>query len=549
MGSDPAATRGVSSNPVPTVTAGRWAAGHTSLPGLLTATAIVAFMVAALGSLLAVGGEIDLASLADPYVWGIVRFTLLQAGLSTLLSVAPALPIARALARRPAFPSRRAVLALLTMPLALPALVAVLGILSVWGRAGWLAQALAQLGLAHTPSIYGLTGILLAHVFFNLPFAVLVLLARLEATPGETWRLASQLGLGPRAIWWLVEWPALRAALPGLAGVILLLCATSFAIVLTLGGGPGAATLEVAIYQSLRFDFDPPRAALLAVLQTALCGVLVASLRGAAMPMAAEMARGASVPRWDTTGRLGAALDTFCIALATLLVGLPVLAVVASGVSAGLTGLLADPLVWRAAATSLAIAPAAALLSTSAAWSLITAARRSGGMPRAALDIAGPLVLAVPPFVLGAGWLVLLNRAGLAFSLAPLMVVAINALMALPFALRILGSADASLAAEHHRLCELLGLSGWSRFRLIDWPMLRGAFTFALALAASLSLGDLGIAALFGSEQLLTLPLLLQQRMGSYRIADASGLALLLALLCLGLFQLGEQVARRGRGA
>ena len=51
----------------------------------------------------------------------------------------------------------------------------------------------------------------------------------------------------------------MRAALPGVAGLIFMLCMTSFTIVLTLGGGPAATTLEVAIYQSLRFDFDPAR--------------------------------------------------------------------------------------------------------------------------------------------------------------------------------------------------------------------------------------------------------------------------------------------------
>ena len=40
---------------------------------------------------------------------------------------------------------------------------------------------------------------------------------------------------------------------------------------LTLGGGPRAATLEVAIYESVRFDVDFARAGLLALLQVAIC--------------------------------------------------------------------------------------------------------------------------------------------------------------------------------------------------------------------------------------------------------------------------------------
>ena len=53
-----------------------------------------------------------------------------------------------------------------------------------------------------------------------------------------------------------------------------MLCITSFTIVLTLGGGPAATTLEVAIYQALRFDFDPARAVTLTLLQIALTVVV-----------------------------------------------------------------------------------------------------------------------------------------------------------------------------------------------------------------------------------------------------------------------------------
>ena len=57
-----------------------------------------------------------------------------------------------------------------------------------------------------------------------------------------------------------------------------MLCITSFTIVLTLGGGPRATTLEVAIYQALRFDFDPARAVTLTLLQIALTFVVVVAL-------------------------------------------------------------------------------------------------------------------------------------------------------------------------------------------------------------------------------------------------------------------------------
>ena len=155
------------------------------------------------------------------------------------------------------------------------------------------------------------------------------------------------------------------------------------------------------------------------------------------------------------------------------------------------------------------------------------------------------MLLVLPPFVIGAGWFLLLNRFGIAFALAPLAIIMVNAMMSLPFALRILMAAEEALGADLNRLCANLGLNGWTRLRLIDLPRHARAFAFAGALSGALSLGDLGIAALFGSERLVTLPLLLQQRMGSYRQADAAALAGLLASLCLLIFAAADAAARR----
>ncbi len=176
------------------------------------------------------------ASAFDSYLFRVARFTLWQALLSTALSVIPAIFVARALSRHPTFPGRRIILRLFALPLALPAIVAALGILALLGRAGYFAGFLSRLSSEPWPGIYGLAGILVAHVFFNLPLATRFFLETLDTLPADQWRLASQLGMGARASFRLIEWPALRAALPGIAGLVFMLCITSFTIVLTLGG-------------------------------------------------------------------------------------------------------------------------------------------------------------------------------------------------------------------------------------------------------------------------------------------------------------------------
>src|SRR5690606_41723942 len=83
------------------------------------------------------------AAAFDAYLGRTIRFTLWQAALSTALSVVPAIFVARALSRHPAFPGRAFILRLFALPLALPAIVAALGILALLGRAGILAAPLS----------------------------------------------------------------------------------------------------------------------------------------------------------------------------------------------------------------------------------------------------------------------------------------------------------------------------------------------------------------------------------------------------------------------
>ncbi len=492
----------------------------------------------------------------DPYLLRIARFTLLQAVLSTALSVLPAILVARALSRHSAFFGRGFILRLFAVPLALPAIVAALGVLALYGRAGYFAPVMSAIRGGDWPGIYGLAGILVAHAFFNLPLATRLFLESLDTVPTDHWRLSAQLGMGARASFRLIEWPAMRAALPGIAGLVFMLCATSFTVVLTLGGGPAATTLEVAIYQALRFDFDPARAVTLTIVQIALTGLIVAVLArlGTGMTGEANIAVSARRPVW--TGTAERVFNIVVIALAVAFVLGPMVATVLAGLAADLTRLAGEASVQQATATSLVLAALAALVCVALSLSLVMARRameisRGPARPPSFLerlsDTGAVFVLVVPPVVIGAGWFVLLRHSGGVFAAAPFMVVAVNAAMAMPFAMRAIRPAYDSASVRHERLCAQLGMSGWARLRLVDWPVLRRPLATGYAFAMALSLGDLGVIALFGSNSVQTLPYLLLARMSSYRTADAAGLALFLGLLCLVLMFVADRLGREAK--
>ncbi|MBZ0163457.1 MAG: thiamine/thiamine pyrophosphate ABC transporter permease [Notoacmeibacter sp.] len=532
-------------------------------PGLSRAPAGAGTGLAALAYLavLAGGAFLGLAVVAagdlegalgavDPYMLRVARFTLWQAALSTLLSVIPALFVARAFFRHPRFPGRRFAIRLFALPLAIPALVAALGVLALYGRAGIAAPALAWLSGDSWSGIFGLSGILLAHVFFNLPLATRLFLEALDAVPDDRWRLASQLSMGARPTFRIVEWPALRAATPGIAALVFMLCATSFTVVLTLGGGPRATTMEVAIYQALRFDFDPARAVALTALQVTLTALIVVAIARLGAPFAQETNITISPRRYLAPGWLETLLNAVTLSAAIAFVAGPIAATVIAGLSADLARLAGDPAVHRAVATSLVLSFLSGLVALALSFALVRSrqrleAARQGGAPglvERLSDNGASLILVVPAVVIGAGWFILLHYFVNVFAVAPVMVVAVNAAMALPFAMRALRPAHDAAAARHDRLAASLAVTGFARLRLIDWPALRGPALTAFAFAMALSLGDLGVIALFGSDSVQTLPYLLLARLGSYRTADAAGLALILATMCLTLIFAAERM-------
>ncbi|WP_304619927.1 ABC transporter permease subunit [Paracoccus sediminilitoris] len=501
------------------------------IAGRIVAAGLAALI---LGTLAAVAWQAGGLSGLGEWDWRAVRFTIWQAALSATLSAALAVPVARALARR-RFRGRGLLVTLLGAPFILPVIVAIMGLISVFGRNGALNEGLRALGLPEI-GIYGWQGVILAHVFFNLPLSVRLILQGWQAIPSERFRLASSLGFAPADIARHLERPMLRAALPGVWLAVFLVCLTSFTVALALGGGPRATTVELAIYQAFRFDFDLGRAATLGLVQIALCIAALMVARWIAIPAAfgagMDERQGPTGPRgW----RVGA--DAAVIALAAGFLLWPLVAVMAVGVPR-LPALEAD--IWWAAGRSVVMAVISALLAVVLCLTLaLTIARGAGRWTEA----AGMLPLIASPLVLGTGLFILLRDVASPQQMALPVTVAINAAMALPFGLRALIPAARSLQDDYGQLAASLDLRGWARLRYLTLPRLARPLGFAGGLAAALAMGDLGVITLFASDQ-PTLPLKLYQLMNSYRMADAAGAAVLLMALSFGLFWIFDKGGR-----
>lgn len=519
------------------------------MPGIFSAGLIVALVLSAISALIGQANELSpLQIWQDPYLRHVTGFSFYQAALSTLLSIVPAIPTAYALSRR-RFPGRDLLLRLFAMTLVLPVLVAVFGLLSIYGKSGLLAELLRTCGQPLPFSIYGLNGILLAHVFLNLPLATRLLLQSLEGIPFEQHQLAAHLGIRGWSKFRFIAWPRLRQQLPHVIGLIFMLCFTSFAVIMSLGGGPKATTIELAIYQALRYDFDLAGGAILALWQMLICGSLVLFTQRFAKPLATSSSSVGQKPLAQFDSWQAKAWDWLWIGLALLLVIPPLLAVVSAGLNSKLPALLSEPALWRAIGNSLQIAVFSCLMAVVAGMAILHTSRqwrlRQNKLAADGIELLGTIILVTPGLVLSTGIFLLLRQYTDVFAAAFWVVIVVNALMALPYVIKTLSQPMLHVAQQYTPLCQSLGMQGLARLRLVEWRALRKPIAQALAIGFVLSLGDLGVIALFGSQDFQTLPLYLFQLLGSYQMEAAAVAALLLLLLSLGLFTLVEKMLIR----
>lgn len=507
------------------------------LPGLAVVSFLLLFYANSLWQLLQHSQPDTWQNLwQDSYFWHILKFSLWQALLSALLSIVSGLLTAHALFHR-TFIGKNRLLKMFSLTFVLPVLVAVFGLIGVYGLSGWFNQLLAWLQLDWQPHFYGLSGILIAHLFFNLPLASKIFLQALHSIPIQQRQLAAQLNIRNLNFFRLIEFPYLRQQLLPVFALIFMLCFTSFAIVLTLGGGPKYTTLEVAIFQAITFDFDLGKAATLALVQFGLCFVLFQTNAYFSRHTATVLSKTQYGYQPQAFNRTLQFLHTLILLLVALFIALPLLNIVYNGLrSPVLWQVWQSAQLWQALAYSLTLAPVAALFAVSLSIALLLTVRQLRWYyyrksADSMLNI-GMMILAVPTLVLAIGLFLLLQTIDFSTVHLFLIVALCNALIAMPFVLRILATPFQNNMLYYQKLCQSLGIRGWTRCKLIEWQQLRQPIRTAYAYAFTLSLGDFTAIALFGNQDFSSLPRLLYQQLGHYRSQEAAVTALVLLLLC-----------------
>jgi thiamine transport system permease protein len=504
-------------------------------------------------------------ALTSPAIRAVIGFTIGQAVLSTLLTLAFGLPGAYLLARFQ-FPGKSLILALTSISFVLPTLVVAAAFNAVIGPRGWLNLALMEiLGLSQPPIqfINTLWAILIAHVFYNTTIVLRVVgdfWSHLDPRIGQA---AQTLGANRWQTLSRVTLPLLMPAISVAALLVFIFDFTSFGVVLVLGG-PRFATLEVEIYQQTIGLFNLPLAAALAVIQLAFTlGLTIGYTR-----LAARLTRPLSLrPRQYTqrrlTSRLSRVLATaYFLALLGLLT-LPLLALIARSfvqidAPRGASGGLAvhatldyyrelsinrrDSLFYvppsQAIAISLGYAAATVVLALSlglpAAWAL---ARRPEARFNRWIDPILMLPLGTSALTLGLGFIVALDRPPLDLRASPLLVPLAHSLVAFPFVVRSLTPSLRSIRPRLREAAAVMGATPGQIFRYIDLPLIGRALLVAATFAFTISIGEFGATALIARPEYPTIPVMIYRFLsqpGALNYGQALALSTLLALATAG---------------
>lgn len=170
--------------------------------------------------------------------------------ITTLLIPLAAAPLAYVLAFR-RFPGKSLLDALVSLPMVLPPTVLGFGLLLAMRPQGALGGAWES--LTGQRLVFSFTGIVLASLVYNLPFAVQPLRTAFEKLDPRLLEASAVLGLSPLRTFFRVVLPC---SLPGLAAASVLVFAHSlgeFGVILMVGGSiPGSTKVAaIAIYEAV----------------------------------------------------------------------------------------------------------------------------------------------------------------------------------------------------------------------------------------------------------------------------------------------------------
>jgi thiamine transport system permease protein len=489
-------------------------------------------------------------------------FTAWQAGVSTVLTLAVAIPCAYVLSRF-AFPGKSILIAIATVPFVLPTIVVAAAFSALLGPNGLVNDGLKGLLGLNEPPIRLMNTIwiiLAAHVFYNFALATRIIASYWSNLDSRFGHAAATLGASPLQTFLTVTLPLLRSPILAAASIVFLFSFTSFGVVLVLGG-PAFDTLEVVIYRETAFLFNLPVAAALAVVQIMFTFIVTTSYtwaqsRSAPGGLTLQIPRRPHGRSWLPVA--GVAIFMLAATLAPMAALAERSIYSADGytlefyrslndnVRGQVTFIPPTTAIFNSLKFAFGTLVVSVPLGVAAAYG---AARVARG--RAAVEAFFLVPLGVSAITLGLGMLITLDARPLNLRGEPVILVIAHSLVAYPFVARAVAARLRGLDPRLRQAALTLGAHPVRVFLEVELPLLWRAIVVGAVFAFAISMGEFGATLLISRAEWGTIPVAVFRLLGqpgSLHYGQAMAMSTILMVVTSAGFLLLERLRFRDLG-
>jgi thiamine transport system permease protein len=480
----------------------------------------------------------------------VLLFTFYQAALSTFLTLLLGLPSAFLFARYE-FRGKAALRALTAVPFMLPTVVVASSFSAIFGPRGLFSLLFPASSFLLQPSPFLL--ILLAHVFYNTTIVIRVVGNALASLDPKLEQAARSLGANSFGVWWNLTFPLLLPSLLAATLLVFLFDFTSFGVILLLGGSH-YATIEVEIYLRVLRLPNLPLAGLLSVIQL-ICTIIFSIIYSYFSSRSTTQLAPRSTIRKPKKLREKIFVLSFVLLLTSFFL-LPLSALPfrsffrleadrgqRGDVQYGFTTDYYSELFINRRDSVFYVPPIQATLNSLGYAGTTVLISLLFGFP-AAFALAKPtrlekildpvimLPLGSSAVMLGLGFIISYGK----YLASPLVVPFAHTLVALPFVIRTLQPAIASIPQRLRQAASSLGASPWEVWKAIDFPILRKATLAAATFAFTISLGEFGATLLISRPEYPTIPVAIERFLsqpGGLNYGQAMAMATILMVLTI----------------
>lgn len=474
-----------------------------------------------------------------PIVLSTVRDSLSQALMSAIFASLIGIPAGLWLGILSRSKLKRLIECLLFIPFGVPSLVAALGFILCFGKSGFLARyGLKDLGI-----LYNIKGVVLAHVFYNVPFMTLVVSHHRERVSQAQMSAARLLGTGPFTEIYLFVWPQLKNAVQAAFIQIVIFCLMSFALVLLLGGGPPVQTLETEIVGHMErgLAMNYPLGLVFVFYQLLILLLLTFCLRAHPVRRGEEGSEALFLKRLEEKKRWLSfeSLSYFAFVLFSLFWLSPYFLTL----SCPFFNLFFNPAkrveVLCSLAMSLILSIASSLTTVINVLCVIFALNqmKQSARRRNLIEVCLLSVSSLSPIVLSVCFQISYGKFINPFGNHFFLFILLQMTTFFPFAFRILAPAFAALRSKQIEAAVIMGENPYLAFWQIEKKRLSAPLLIALLGVFGASLGEYSALYFFSNSEYTTLPLLISQWLNRYRFEEAqalSGFLFLISALVLG---------------